>query len=418
VKKEMLIVIILAALFGPCFGWAQANPKKENFGLSLSGYIKTDLIYDSRQTVNIREGHFLLFPKAESFDPDGRDINAKSNFNMLSIQTRLVGMITGPQALGAKTSGLVEAEFFGHSDQDINGFRMRHAYVKLNWHKTELLAGQFWHAMFITDCFPDVISFNTGAPFQPFSRNPQVRLTRQFEKFSLVATAMTQRDFVSSGPEGASSAYLRNAVLPELNLKCQYVWKNERNGHELLCGIGVDYLKLVPRLSTNTGYRADEAISNGAGMAYAKYTMPDWTFKCEGIYGQNLYHLTMLGGYAVHDMMDAVRQDFDYTGLKNFSLWAEAHTNGEKFQAGLFAGYSKNLGSKETVDGEIYSRGFTIDSLYRIAPRAFYNSGKLRLAGEIEWTAAAYGAPDNMGVVMDAKLVPNLRLLGAVYYFF
>jgi hypothetical protein len=84
----------------------------------------------------------------------------------------------------------------------------------------------------------------------------------------------------------------------------------------------------------------------------------------------------------------------------------------------LFAGYSKNLGSKETVDGEIYSRGFTIDSLYRIAPRALYNSGKLRLAAEIEWTVAAYGAPDNKGVVMDAKHILNVRLLGAVYYFF
>jgi hypothetical protein len=417
-KKETLLVLVLAVLFGPCFGRAQTNPKTESFGLSLSGYVKTDLIYDSRQTVNIREGHFLLFPKGESLDPDGWDINAKSNFNMLSIQTRLVGRITGPQALGAKTSGLVEAEFFGHSDEDINGFRLRHAYVKLNWQKTELLVGQFWHAMFITDCFPDVISFNTGAPFQPFSRNPQVRLTHQFEKFSLVATAMTQRDFVSSGPEGASSTYLRNAVLPELNLKCEYVWKNRRNGHELLCGIGVDYLKLTPRLSTNTGYKADESISNGAGMAYAKYTMPDWTFKCEGIYGQNLYHLTMLGGYAVHEVMDANRDDVDYTPLKNYSLWGEVHTNGERFQAGLFAGYSKNLGSKETVDGEIYSRGFTIDSLYRIAPRASYNSGKLRLAAEIEWTVAAYGAPDNKGVVMDVKHILNCRLLGAVYYFF
>lgn len=417
-KKETLLLVVLAALFGPCLARAQANPKTESFGFSLSGYIKTDLIYDSRQTVNIREGHFLLFPKGESLDPAGRDINAKSNFNMLSIQTRLVGTITGPQALGAKTSGLIEAEFFGLSDQDVNGFRLRHAFVKLNWDKTELLVGQFWHAMFITDCFPDVISFNTGAPFQPFSRNPQVRLTHQFEKFSFIATAMAQRDFVSSGPEGPSSVYLRNAALPELNLKCQYGWKNERSGRELLFGIGVDYLNLVPRLATNTGYKADESIANGAAMAFAKYSTPDWTFKCEGVYGQNLYHLTMLGGYAVHDMMEGEREDVDYTGLRNLSLWAEAHTNGGKFQAGLFAGYSKNLGSNETVDGEVYARGFTIDRLYRIAPRAFFNSGKLRLAAEIEWTAAAYGAPNNMGVVKDARLVANLRLLGAVYYFF
>ncbi len=417
-KKATLLVLVLAIFVGPGIGWSQAGQKNDGFGFSLSGYIKTDLIYDSRQSLNIREGHFLLFPLGEFLDPAGRDINAQANFNILSIQTRLVGKISGPQALGAKTSGLIEAEFFGLSDQDINGLRLRHAYVHLSWPSTELLVGQFWHAMFIADCSPDVISFNTGAPFQPFSRNPQVQLTQHINAFSLIATAMTQRDFVSPGPQGPSSAYLRNAALPEFNLKCQYAWKNERSGRELVCGIGADFLKLRPRLSTSTGYKADSTISNGAGMAYFKYRTPGWTFKCEGIFGQNLYHLTMLGGYAEHEVLEAMIGDVDYTGIQNLSLWAEAHTNGEKMQAGLFVGYSKNLGSNETVDGEIYSRGFTIDSLFRIAPRAFYHSGKLRLAAEVEWTAAAYGAPDNKGRVMNTKLIPNLRLLGAVYYFF
>jgi len=27
------------------------------------------------------------------------------------------------------------------------------------------MIGQFWHPMFATDCYPDVVSFNTGAPF-------------------------------------------------------------------------------------------------------------------------------------------------------------------------------------------------------------------------------------------------------------
>ena len=97
---------------------------------------------------------------------------------MLSVQTRLVGKITGPDAFGAKTSGYIEAEFFGTSDADVNGFRLRHAYVKLNWTTTELLIGQFWHPMFITESFPEVVSFNTGAPFQPFNRSPQIRVTQ------------------------------------------------------------------------------------------------------------------------------------------------------------------------------------------------------------------------------------------------
>ena len=64
------------------------------------------------------------------------DINAKSGFNILSIQSRLTGKITGPDAFGAKTSGQLEGEFFGTADSDVNGFRLRHAFVKLDWENT------------------------------------------------------------------------------------------------------------------------------------------------------------------------------------------------------------------------------------------------------------------------------------------
>jgi hypothetical protein len=40
------------------------------------------------------------------------------------------------------------------------------------------------------------------------------------------------------------------------------------------------------------------------------------------------------------------------------------------------------------------------------------------LAGEIEYTAAAYGKTGGQGAVGDAKWIGNLRVLGAVYYFF
>ncbi len=77
---------------------ATKDKKSPLFGIVFSGYVKTDFIFDSRQTVNSREGHFLLFPENEKPDEDGTDINAKANFNILSIQTRLAGSITGPDA--------------------------------------------------------------------------------------------------------------------------------------------------------------------------------------------------------------------------------------------------------------------------------------------------------------------------------
>ncbi|MBM3305453.1 MAG: hypothetical protein FJY79_05875 [Candidatus Aminicenantes bacterium] len=406
----------LLAIAGPAAGQAEKAPSP--FGISLSGFVKTDIFYDTRQTVSVREGHFLLYPKGPSIDPAGADVNARPSFHILSVQTRLAGRITGPDALGAKTSGYVEAEFFGTSDADINGFRLRHAYLKLNWAKSELLVGQFWHPMFIVECFPDVVSFDTGAPFQPFNRSPQVRFTRMFGKVSLTATALAQRDFTSTGPEGPSSLYLRNAALPEFNLKLQIAGKNDPRKTETVAGIGADVMKLSPRIVSAAGYATDEAATSVAAMAFFKQKWAKWTWKAEAVWGQNLHHLTMLGGYAARAVVDEARQIWDYAPVDTLSLWTEAQTNGSPWQAGLFAGYSKNLGSRQAIAGDSYARGSNIDELYRLSPRLVYNVGKLRFAGETELTAAAYGTPDVFGKVQEARFVRNVRLLFAAYYFF
>ncbi len=414
-QKRYAGILLFGALAAGLF--AQGEVKPPTFGISFSGFVKTDIFYDSRQTVNIREGHFLLFPKGEQLDKDGRDVNAASSFHMLAIQTRLQGRITGPDAFGAKTSGLIEAEFFGTSETDLNGFRLRHAYVKLNWADSELMVGQYWHPLFVTDSYPEVVSFDTGAPFQPFNRSPQVRYTKQFGPWSLTATALAQRDFVDPGPDGAGSAYARNAAVPEFNLKAQYQWKCPA-GCEILVGASGDYKTVKPRLSTSAGYRTDETISSWAGMAFFKYKARPATFKAEAFYGQDSYYLTMLGGYAVSGVVDAARDDVRYAPYDVFSLWSELMTNGETLQAGLFLGYLKNLGADQAIVGAKYGRGLDIAALYRVAPRVLFNSGKVRLAGEIEYTSAAYGTADSTGQVLNTKWIPNLRLLAAVYYFF
>ena len=415
-KRTAAFLILLAAAGA---GFASAGEAaRPAFGIAFSGFVKTDIIFDSRQTTSLREGHFLLFPKPVILDPAGKDINAGPVFNILSIQTRLVGKVTGPDALGARTSGLIEGEFFGTADGDTNGFRLRHAFVKLEWKRTELLVGQFWHAMFITDCYPDVVSFDTGAPFQPFARAPQVRLTRTFGRLSLIATALSQRDFASSGPEGTSSVYLRNASIPELNVKAQVLSRNPRTGLETLFGIGADYMKIAPRRVTDAGYRTGETVGSTAVMAYGKVRTRGWTLKAEGVYGQNLSHLTMIGGYGVERVVDPLLMTRDYAPLETLSLWAEAQTNGPRWQAGVFGAYARNLGAARTLAGPIYGRGTDIRDLYRIAPRILFNSGALRLAAEVEATSAAFGAPDARGVVGGATRATNLRLLLATYYFF
>jgi len=409
-KRLLLLLIIII----PVYVFAQEEKK---FGISFSGFVKSDIFLDTRQYLSFREGHFLLYPLGESLDLDSVDVNSKTNFNILSIQSRLTGNITGPDAFGAKSSAVLEGEFFGMSDASINTFRLRHALVKLNWQSTELLVGQTWHPMFITDCFPGVISFNTGAPFQPFSRNPQVRITQTFGEIRIMAAAVTQRDFSSPG----GSASIRNSAFPEIQLQLQYNLADKDAGTEILAGVGGGYKILQPRLITDSMYQTNEKVKGISYLAFLKFKTPVITVKCEGALGQNLYDLTMLGGYAIKYTNDTAiinNNDYEYTTINCYSVWTDITTNGDKIQGGLFAAYSENLGSADYFIGDNFIRGIDIKYLYRISPRIIFNSGKVRFAGELEYTTAAYGHSDIQGLVKDASEISNLRALIAVYYFF
>ena len=387
-----------------------AQQSKEGDIIKLSGFIKSDFFFDSRQVVSIREGHFLLYPANESLDPNGKDINDKANFNALSIQTRLNAKITGPEALGAKTSGTIEGEFFGTSDADVNGFRLRHAFVTLSWSSTTLLVGQTWHPMFVTDVFPQVVSFNTGVPFQPFSRNPQIRLTHSIGNFNLIAVLCSQRDFTSNGPAGFSSSYLRNSVIPNSHVQFQY--KNEN----VVTGIGVDLKTLTPRLETIKKYKSDETISSYSFLGYLKIRSGTFNWLFETVYGGNNTDLMMLGGYAVKST-NSVNGLEEYEQLKVVSCWTDL-TIGTDIQPGVFVGYTKNLGSEEELSGALYTRVGNIDKILRVSPRIVFNYGKFRIAAEAEATIASYGAVDKFGKVNNTKNITNIRGLLAFYLFY
>jgi hypothetical protein len=435
-------VLFLFAFFSLA---THAQDKKEapKFGISFSGFVKTDIFYDTRQTVNIREGHFLLYPENESPDANGRDVNAKSSLNILSIQSRLKGAISGPDAFKAKTSGVIEADFFGNENSsfsDLNGLRLRHAFVKMNWKSTELLVGQYWHPMFVAESFPGVISFNTGAPFQPFSRNPQIRLTKSLGDLKFIGTVYSQRDFTSIGPEYkyennlysstavASSKYLRNSGVPNLHFQFQF----NPDSSEHLFGAGIDFKSLLPEsysvnYNKTAKFQSSEKINCLSGFVFAKLNFKPIAVRLEGIYAQNAYDMVMIGGYVVEQVDDSLTGAKSFANLNTASVWLDFNTKGKKFQFGMFAGYTRNLGTKNNIKLDsyykkevYYARGSNIDNVYRVAPRVVFISGKLEIALEIEHTVATYGRAngDGKGGVTDGNAVSNTRgLLAFIYKF-
>jgi hypothetical protein len=415
-KYTKLLILLLTLVVGQVF--AQEETKEKKIKFEASGFILNHMYYDSRQNVEVLEGLLHLFPKDVVLDADGKDINAKSSFGFVDISSRVRGKVTGPDVFGAKLTGLVEIDFTGITGGfSTSRVRLRHAYSKLNWEKTEILIGREWHPMFVKEVYPSVMSLNTGIPFQPFNRSPMLQLSHEFGQFKIIGAVISQSDYVSSGPDGKSSKYLRNSNIPNLHLQLQYKPGN------FLFGIAADYKSIQPRLSTESlitddlTYVTDEKVNSYAFMGYFKYQKSKFVVKAKAIYGQNLSDCVMPGGYGV-SVLDSLTGFEKYTPYNHFYTWANV-VYGDKTKIGLFGGFTKNLGAVDPIVGDTYGLALNTDYFYRITPTVSHKIKNFMLALELEYSVAAYGdLADKYGKFINSHEVSNTRVLFSVFHFF
>ncbi len=394
---------------------AQENSETKNpYSLKVSGFVKAEAIFDTRQVVEARDGYFLFYPKAPELDLNGEDINAHGSFNQYAMSSRLKFLATGPDVLNAKISAVIEADFTGASNAENNSLRLRHAYLKLNWAKASVLAGQYWHPFNISEMIPYVASLNTGAPFHSFCRQPQIRFDyRPIEKLNFVLAAVSQRDNSNTGVSGSSTDYLKNSMIPNLDAQIQYTTET------FFCGAAIDYKRLIPRLKTLDTLVADERLDCFAGSVFAMLKTKPLICRAQVIYGQGLNDQSLMGAYGVTSI-DPETDARKYANLNYASAWINLQTTGKRWQYSIFGGYTQGFGAKdEIVDNTlVYGRDPKIAYIWRVAPMVTFIQGKFNFTGEIEHTVAAYGTPDKKFVVKDAEDVANTRFtLTAIYFF-
>jgi len=404
-RFTFLFVIIL---FLP--GFLIAQEQTEELKVNFSGYVGYEMYFDTYNSVYTRDGEIYLYPKAEDLDVNGDDINKNFQSQMLSIQSRARLTASGLTAFGAKTSGVIEGDFLGTAQAYTRLLRLRHAFIKMDWTNSQLLMGHTWHPMFVTDCFPSVFAFGAGLPFQPLNRAPQIRYTfKPVSSLSFMGALISHGYHKSSGPTDAQ----KNSGLPEMQF--QFKYKNEM----LLAGFTVGSKFLTPRLETAAGEKTSETVGSYSLQAFGKLTTKPLTVKVEGIYGQNLSHLVMIGGYGAAEN-PAIIDDYSYSNINTVSFWTEAHTNFKKVNGGLFFGYSSNLGASDDYYSLGYARGEDIDYIFRVSPRVQYTSGKTTFSFEYMMTGAAYATSfdANHKVTNTADATINHRfLIGAKYAF-
>lgn len=411
--KPSLLTFLLSLI--SCI--AYANNDTSEFTLRWGGFIKNDIILDTRKNQEALDGLFLFYPLPPDFDLRGNDLNKNLSVSFLSLSSRLGLSTSGVRFLNGKASGHMELDFTNFTN--IAGVRFRHAYSVIEWGNTSLLFGLYWHPLFVTDVFPTVISFNTGAPFQVFNRSPQIKFSHKAGNLRLTASAIYQSDFKSPGPNGPSAEYLRNAVLSNLNLALQW----ETPGW--LLGLTGDYKRIQPRLyksplvgpDAGKKFRTDEKLDSWAVCGYFKFAENNLTIKAKSMLGQNLFEHFLPGGYAVA-AIDSLTGAKEYSGYNHLFLWGNI-VYGRQLRAGLFAGYFKNLGTSANITGPLFARGENIDYAYRISTFVSYREQNISLSLEAETTVAAYGTIDfgNKARVIDSSETAGTRFtLSLVYH--
>ena len=384
-----------------------------NIQAKFGGFVRAEYYIDSREIVGAVDDLFGFFPEAPRKDAEGNDLNAVVRQNLSTQATRFNALFTGTDIFNAKSSAFFEYDFSGGNTVNL---RLRHAWVKLNWEKAELLAGKTWNPLAETP-FPSVAGLHTGIPFRPFGRGDQLRFTyKPTRNISVLIAGVYQTEHKST-LDPSQSADIRSNPIPDFHLQLHY------KTPEFSTGILSEY-KVVRPATQTTGssgvFKTSETLPSYALAAYFDYKKGLFNAKGSALYGQNLSELFQQGGYAVKTQ-DAATGAQTYTSSQTATYWLN-FTYGKKWQAGLFAGYLQNLGFNDNpLAGEaFYGRWQNIDHVYRIAPSLKYSFNQWTIHAEIDYNVAAYGTVDysDKGKVKDSKETSGVRGIIATTFFF
>ncbi len=402
--KRVLSAIALMLFVG--MGFAQDKAVKAE----IYGFIRNYFTYDSRSCVQSNEGLFNMLPNDIKPGVNGEDLNAIPSVRFLSMTTRFGLNVTGPEIWGAKSTAKIESDFCGASSGTAFNLRIRQAYAKLAWEKSDLLVGQAWHPM-AGDLMPEVFSLATGAPFNPFNRSPQVRYNyAPIKSLSFTASALYQFQYGSVGLDGkTSNTYQRNALVPEL-----FVGMTAKGKH-LTGGWGVNASTIAPRVVAGD-MRVDERLTSYSAMIFGSLKVSDLSVRAKATYGQNTSHMQQPTGYGIVETFDNGVNN--YESMQLGSAWLTM-MYGKKLRYGFFAGWLKNFGSAgEDLQSLVVRNNTDMDQAYRFSPIVTYKVQNMQIGLEYEHTATAYGTYQPNGTVTDTHWVANNRICMMLKYDF
>lgn len=384
------VMTILAALLSGSVAFAQADAACQEIPakFGLYGFIRNYAVFDTRESSAGTQDLYFYMPKGVSRDADDKDVNAVPSFRMYSLTTRLGLKLSGYQFGAVRVDGAVEADFYSMSGSTAV-LRMRQAYVGVgrNFDDGSRLVvniGQTWHPLAAD--MPHITNLETGAPFNPFNRSPQVMAHYDFgAHFTLTGGFLFPMQYQPTGPDGKSSNYNKYGLVPETYLALSY-----KDGG-FLGRVGVNVLTLKPYVKAS-GYMA--AVTP---MLYLQYTRGMFQVKAKSVLAQAGEHLNLLSGYGVAAHAPADNA-YAFTPMQDWASFV-SFQYGKKFQVLGMLGYMKQLGTtadlKDANDSALFwlntSADTSIHQAFRATPTVAWNLGKLTFSLEYNLTAGQFG---------------------------
>ena len=431
------------------------------------GFIRNYMAYDSREAVAGTGDLFFYLPKDQSLNAAGEDLNQKNSFRFLSLTSRVGVDVSGYQIGGTTIGAKIEADFYAGLS-GVTGtatLRLRQAYLTLGWKDLPLSGeprasvnikmGQAWHPMAADLC--PVFTLESGAPFGPFSRTPQLTMDANLgEHFTLTASALWQMQYTSAGPDPkgpdkdgiyaavSSAEFIKYSCTPE-----GYLGATLKFGG-WMARVGADILSIKPRTTGKGGFyetqegamepvwksttvKVSDRITTVSPFVYMQYVKGKFAMKAKTIYASAGEHFNIQGGYGITRKFEGEGQDghYEYTPTRSSSTWFTV-SYGKKWAPMLMLGYYKNFGTAEDLysaagDGSVLESDFyfsknsfkNLNQLYRICPALICNFGKLSIGLDYEFSGAQFGTPKEVestgtdGKTIIKKYYYNSRGLAA-----
>jgi len=432
--KKILFSLLLAALSSMGLALVCSGQDETPSKVRLYGFIRNYLVYDSHEVNAGTQDLYFYMPKDRKMEY-GVDLNAVPSFRMLALTSRLGLDISGYRIGNTRVRGIIEGDFYCMSGSTA-AFRLRQAYAGILWDNLvlgDLLlnVGQTWHPMAVD--MPHVTNLETGAPFNPFNRSPQIMAHWTVGNFTWTGGILYPMQYLPVGPSSTtgpawnglqekyeptttyatvkSADFAKYGLIPEVYLGMSY----QRGGFMGKAGVNLFSIKpgweapdvrvldeSTRELSFDYGNRS--VLRRGRLFAvspfvFLQFTSGSFQVRAKSILAQAGEHMNLLSGYGA--TFNWKRQALTYTPMQDWASFLSFQV-GRKFQFMTMLGYMQQLGTTKSLfnyEMSDYRNSIWLNTAadshiqraFRATPTIAYNLGKLTFAIEYNCTGAWFG---------------------------